>query len=104
MAQRADLLAELNVTLSGLGPTYEYVGSWMDSASIESIVIACSMTGADPILWFDESADQSDLILSTEIGPHPYTMYANPACRYFRIRATSTTSGATLRASLRIAA
>ena len=102
MARRLDILAEIDQTLSGSGPAYEYASPWIDSSDVLELVISCTVDGDDVELLVDESNDQTAVVLTTEVGPVPRPAVTMVACRYFRLRATSTTPSAAIRASVRM--
>jgi hypothetical protein len=93
MAQRADLLAEIDTTLDGSG---DYTGDWIDSSEIYSVRVLYSGVGTQALI--QESANQTN-VLSTSLpvgfGEVPIT------ARYFRFAVDGGSANATLRATVR---
>jgi hypothetical protein len=92
MAQRSDLLAEVDTTFDGGG---NYTGDWFDSGQIYTIRVIRSGGSSTT---FEESIDQTHIVNSGTVTPG-----ANQAvtARYFRITASGTPAAA-YRAVIRV--
>jgi type 1 fimbria pilin len=101
MAQRADLLAELDITLDGSG---DYTGPWLDSAGV--LLLRVVNTGSG--VRIEESNDQTNLVQinTIEIAGEglPYGQEEIPiTARYFRVRGYGEANAA-LHAAVRVVA
>jgi hypothetical protein len=98
MAQRSDLLFEVDTTLDGSG---NYTSPWIESAEVHSVVAVWTdgVGGSSGYPKFNLSADATNVIRSVEsLGV--FGEYKIPA-RYFRFQISGGTANATLRVSIK---
>lgn len=101
MAQRTDLVAEIDTTLDGSG---DYTGPWIDSAGIFRLRVANTGSG----VRIEESNDQTNTVqvntveVSSEGLPYAQEEISITA-RYFRVRGYGDPNAA-LHASVRVVA
>lgn len=84
MAQRNDLITELDTNLDGSG---DYTGPWIDSASVYRVRVVNTGSG----LRIEESNNQADTVSLHTVGISaeglPYAAEEIPiTARYFRVR------------------
>ena len=98
MAQRSDILLEVDTTLDGSG---NYTGPWIEAAEIHTVVAVWTdgIGGSSGYPKFNLSADSSNVIRSLE-SISPFTEYKIPA-RYFRFQVSGGTANAVLRLSIK---
>lgn len=100
MAQRTDLVAEIETTLDGSG---DYTGPWIDSAGIFKVRVVNVGSG----IRIEQSNDQTNAVQISTVdvgveGPYRHEEIAITA-RYFRVRGYGD-ANAPLHAAVRVVA
>ena len=98
MAQRSDILFEIDTTLDGSG---NYTGPWIESSGIHTVILTFTegLGGGSGYPKFHLSADATNVIRSIEsVGPGGE--YKIPT-RYFRFQESAGNANATFRLSIK---
>lgn len=98
MAQRPDILFEVDTTLDGSG---NYIGPWIEAAEVHTVVAILSegLGGASGYPKLHLSSDSTNVIRSIE-NFGSLTEYKIPA-RYFRFQTSAGNANAVLRLSIK---
>lgn len=105
MAQRADLLSEVDTALDGSG---NYTGPWIDTGGVEQVRVTwqANMSPSAGVVTVEESSDQSAIVCVPFVGSGGDSGEGQRTdvplgARYFRFKIAGATASTPLRLAIR---